>query len=303
MLGPCLFIIYINDIEAAVDTILRVKKFADDTKACAVADNNENCQAIQKQIDELFKWSVDWQMLFNLDKCKIIHLGKDNLKFDYTLRGTPLIKADSEKDLGVYLDNSLTPSKHIAEAVKKANKMLGQLLRTISYRDRVHFLKLYKQHVRCHLEYAVQAWNPWLKKDTDLMESVQKRAVRCIKGLHGSYEEKLIQLNLPSLVERRKRGDMIQTYKIIHQIDKVDPKTWFQFRDNRPTRGNMQIDNGGIPRKKLSLNAPWCQTDVRRNFYSNRVVRPWNELPEDVKNAKSVSSFKNTYDKFMLSVR
>ena len=94
---------------------------------------------------------------------------------------------------------------------------------------------------------------------------------------------------------------MIQTYKIIHQIDKVDPKTWFQFRDNRPTRGNVQIDNGGIARKKLSLNAR--QTDVRRNFYSNRVVRPWNELPEDVKNAKSVSSFKNTYDKFMMSVR
>ena len=69
VLGPCLFIIYINDIDNAVDTVMLVKKFADDTKTCGVANNLADCQALLHQLEQLFKWSKDWQMLFNADKC------------------------------------------------------------------------------------------------------------------------------------------------------------------------------------------------------------------------------------------
>ena len=193
--------------------------------------------------------------------------------------GTELIKAESEKDLGVHIHQSLTPSVHIAEAVKTANKKLGQLLRSVSYRDKITFVKLYIQHVRCHLEYAVQSWNPWLRKDIDLLESVQRRAVRCIQGLHGSYEEKLKQVNLTTLTERRKRGDMIQTFKIVNQIDNVRPCTWFNTSVNdRPTRGNVEIGDDGSQQKRLTLKATSSNLEVRRNFFSNRVVQPWNEL-------------------------
>ena len=147
------------------------------------------------------------------------------MKFDYSMGGQYLKKADHEKDLGLYVHESLTPSLHIAEAVKKANQVLGQILRSVTYRDKVHFVKLYTQRVRCHLEHVVQCWNPWLKKDIELIERVQKRAVRCIHGLHGSYEEKLQQINLTSLVTRRLRGDLIQTYKIVNKVDNVDPNT------------------------------------------------------------------------------
>ena len=84
----------------------------------------------------------------------------------------------------------------------KANQVHGQILSTISYRDKDHFIRLYTQRMRCHLEYAVQCWNPWLKKDIDLIE----RAVRCVQGLYGSYEDKLVQLKLPLLIDRRLRG-------------------------------------------------------------------------------------------------
>ena len=160
---------------------------------------------------------------------QIIHLGHNNLQYNYTIGGKNLKKTEFEKDLGVHIHESLTLSFHIAEVVKKANQVLGQLLRAVSYRDKWVFVRLYKQQVRCHLEYAVQCWNPWLKQDINLPEGVQKRAVRSIQGLHGSYDEKLQQINLPSLVGRRLRGDMIQTYKIVNRIDEVEPATWFEI--------------------------------------------------------------------------
>ena len=183
VLGPCLFIIYINDIDQAIDAVLQIKKFADDTKGCAIVDTDEHCTRIQNQLDKIYQWSLDWQMLFNADKCKVIHIGPQNPQYDYKIGDNYLKKVEYEKDLGAYIDRSLTPSMQIAEAVKKANQVLGQLLRAVSYRDKIHFVKLYKQRVRCHLEHVVQSWSPWLAKDNDKLESVQRRAVRCIRGL------------------------------------------------------------------------------------------------------------------------
>ena len=129
--------------------------------------------------------------------------------------GVPLKVTECEKDIGVYIQPSLKPSYHIAEAVKTANRVLGMLSKNFTFRDRYHFIKLYKQRVRCHLEYAVQVWNPWLAQDIENIESVQKRAIRMCRGLSGTYEEKLKAVGLTTLCERRVRGDMIQTYTIL----------------------------------------------------------------------------------------
>ena len=121
------------------------------------------------------------------------------------------------------MHSSLKPSYHIAEAVKTANRALGTLLRCLTYRDKYHYIHLYKMYVRCHLETAVQAWNPWTKHDIDNIESVQKRALRNCHGLNSSsYEERLLEVGLTSLIDRRGRGDMLQTFKILNGIDNVD---------------------------------------------------------------------------------
>ena len=96
-------------------------------------------------------------------------------------------------------------------AAAKANQVLGQLLRSFTYRDRYTFVKLYKQYVRPHLEYCVQAWSPWLLQDKELLENVQRRAVNAVSGLSGTYNEKLSSLKLLSLEQRRLRGDMLFT--------------------------------------------------------------------------------------------
>ena len=139
----------------------------------------------------------------------------------------PLKVVDTEKDLGIHIHNSCKPSTQVSSATKKANGILGQIFRGFSYRDSKTFLGLYVQYVRPHLEYAVQAWSPWLMSEIDMVEAVQKRAIRAISGLKGSYEEKLRSLGLTSLADRRIRGDMIQVYKILHRVDNVDPANYF----------------------------------------------------------------------------
>ena len=94
------------------------------------------------------------------------------------MEGKKLIKVDEEKDLGVIVHQSLKPGSQVAKAVKKANQILGQLLRSFTYSDKHNFIQLYKVYVRCHLEYAVQCWSPYLQQDIEIIEDVQRRAIR-----------------------------------------------------------------------------------------------------------------------------
>ena len=278
-----------------------MKKFADDTKMASIVDNQTQSHKLQDQLNALSQWSKIWQMSFNTDKCVVMHLGNNNMSHEYQLDGVGLKVTECEKDIGVYVQPSLKPSHQIAESVKKANRALGMLLRNLTFRDKYHYIKLYKTYVRCHLEYAVQAWNPWLLRDIENLESVQKRAIKHCHGLSGSYEEKLKSVGLTTLSERRLRGDMIQTFKVMHGIDDVDASTWFTRvgECHQRTRQAVEVRDDGEVVQELNLIKPKCKLEVRRNFFSCRVVDPWNLLPSDVQGAADVDVFKERYDKFI----
>ena len=234
VLGPLLFVIFINDIDTAVDAVHCVLlKFADDTKGLHKVDNTDDAARLQQSLDNLYQWSSDWQMLFNLDKCHVLHFGTTNPCNTYTINGHPLLSVEEEKDLGITISSCCTPSKQVSLAALKGNQVLGQLLRAFSYRDRYTFIRLYQQYVRPHLECCIQAWSPWLQQDIDLLENVQRRAVRAVSGLAGSYEEKLKVVKMQSLQDRRARGDMIETFKILHGIEDVDPTIFFTLASAR----------------------------------------------------------------------
>mgnify|MGYP003477484535 FL=1 len=99
VLGPLLFLIFINDIDENV--ISKLWKFADDSKICHGVKNENDAKIIQSDLKLLFKWSVDWQMLFNVEKCVVLHMGYNNQKFEYEMGGNKLKSVDQEKDLGV----------------------------------------------------------------------------------------------------------------------------------------------------------------------------------------------------------
>ena len=130
-----------------------------------------------------------------------------------------------------------------------------------------------------------------------------QRAVRQVSGISGTYEEKLAQVGLTTLVDRRARGDMIQTFKIMHQIDDIPVDTFFRVsgaQHNHATRVATDIGEDGTNVNNLNLEVPRCEKylDLRTNFFSHRAVAPWNSLPPDVKLASSVNQFKNLYDDF-----
>ena len=208
--------------------------------------------------------------------------------------GIDLQVIEVERDIGVLISNNLRPSKQCAEAARKANVVLGQIIRSFNYRDRRTVLRLYKQYVRVHLEFSVPAWSPWSVADIECLEKVQKRAVNMVSGLTtGGYEEKLKALGIQSLADRRVRFDMIETFKILKGFSNVDPSIFFQTVGENPearTRGRSY---------HLNLIGSNARTEVRKIFFSNRVPTSWNALPEEVKNSNSVSTFKHRYDRYL----
>lgn len=251
---------------------------------------------MQESLNKLHKWAEIWGMEFNVDKCKVMHIGKNNSKHNYTMNGQTLQKTSEEKDVGILISDTMKPSQQCSAAANKANQVLGQIFKAFHFRDRNIFLKLYKQYVRVHMEFAVSSWRPWTQQDKDKLENVQRKAVRIISGLQGStYEEKLEELGLQTLEARRERSDMIQTYKIIHGLDDVDKSLWFEQvaeTSERLTRQSADI---------LNLKPKNSKLELRRNCFSNRVVNSWNKLPQDVKSGKNVNVFKNKYDNYTRS--
>ena len=135
---------------------------------------------------------------------------------------------ETEKDLGVTFDNELSFDPHIKGIVNKGNQMLGIIKRTFQYLDKHTFLKLFKAFVRPHLEYANVIWNPYLKRQSKMIENVQRRGTRLlIECKNMTYEERLQFLQLHSLKGRRIRGDLIQVFKIMNGLDNVSVETFF----------------------------------------------------------------------------
>ena len=233
-------------------------------------------------------------MLFHPLKCKVMHLGHNNPGKKYVMETGnggyhTLETVDQEKDLGVTVDTKLTFTKHVNSQVNKANQVLGAVKHTFATLDKTNFLLLYKSLVRPQLEYATVVWNPRFKRDKDALEQVQRRATRLVSGLsHLSYQERLLSLGLPTLEFRRRRADVIQAFKIINGIDKINYSRQCQTCGNslfkpalsRSTRSHNQ---------KLQIQH---QPGVRKYFFTARVSLDWNRLSQDTVDAPSVDSFK-----------
>ena len=137
---------------------------------------------------------------------------------------TTLDLITEEKDLGAWCTSDLKLSLHCCKAAVKASQALGLIRRTFKINSAEMFLFLYKMYVRPHLEYCVQSWSPYLARDIDILEKVQRRATKHVYGLNSlPYEGRLEKLQLYSSFCRRQRGDMIETYKILHNYYNIEP--------------------------------------------------------------------------------
>ena len=286
VLGPLLFIMYINDMPNNIGACCSI--FADDTKISKNVSTHEDALKLQEDLEKLEDWTDIWKLTFNAEKCKIIHFGSKNKHYDYLMKGQQLKKVETEKDLGAIVSYDLKVGPNIVHHVAKANKMVGLIRRTFSFLNKDMFLALYKAYIRPHLEYCQQAFYPHLEKDIALLEGVQRRATKLVQSIEDlPYPERLKELDLYTLEQRRNRGDMITVFKIIKGIMKVDMSKLFNFADYKRTRGHQ-----------YKLKTPkTCNTNIRQKFFSQRVLLPWNKLPHSIINSENVEMFKREYDK------
>ena len=287
VLGPVLFTIYINGMPR--ETVCPIKLFADDAKIYHRVENTQDCQKIQEDLEKLQDWAKRWQLRFHPHKCTILQVGANHPDYRYYMTDgstkVELSKSACEKDLGVYVDASLKFDYHISMIVKKANQMIGLLWRSFDYMDVIMFQTLYKTMIRSHLEYAAPVWSPHTWKLAEEIEKVPRRATKRVPGLRDlSYEQRLRKLKLPTLVYRRLRGDLINTYKYLMGEYDVDPCLPPLEKDRR-TRGHDK-----------KLKKMHCRTDKRRYFFTQRVGAWWNSLPQEVIDAPTINSFKSRLD-------
>ena len=146
VLGPVLFIIYINDLET--DLLSKIGKFADDTKMSKRVNSLLDAEVLRDDLRKLYEWARSWQMQFNKDKCVVMHIGRKNNKFEYKLGDTVLTKSVQERDLGIIVDNRLKFSEQCNVAIKNANSTLAIIRRNIKNKNKNIITRLYKGLVR-----------------------------------------------------------------------------------------------------------------------------------------------------------
>ena len=259
VLGPILFLIYINDLDDSITS--NVLKFVDGTKLFRKVNTDGDKQNLQNDLDRLVKWSEKWQMLFNFGKCKCLHTGHGNLDVNYKMGDTVLGTTVKETDLGVTISAS------------KGNQILGLIRRNITYKGKKLIIPLYKAIV-FHLEYCIQAWRPYRKKDIDTLERIQRRATK-----------------MTTLETRRLSGDQIEVFKILSGYENIDRNMFFSLKKDSRTRGH-----------EVKLVKDQCRLDIRKHSFSQRTINEWNKLSTDCVTASSVNMFKNKVDTYLRRV-
>ena len=288
VLGPTLFIYFINDLPLSSITSLKI--FADDTKAYVPLIDDTDHLKLQETINNLVEWSEKWLLKFNSSKCKVLHLGKNNPCLDYNIKENTstniLEETICEKDLGVHIDPLLKFNDHISFIVKKARSLSGLIMRIITHKTIDIMVPLFKSLIRPVLEYGNAVWCPYKRYLIDMIENIQRHFTKRIIGMKSlDYNVRLYNLKLPSLEYRRLRGDLIEVYKMTHNL--YDPLT---------TSSLLTLNVSTTRSNNFKLKKPRVNSKPFQSFFSNRIINIWNGLPEGVVNAGSINLFKNLVD-------
>ena len=285
VLGPLLFLIFINDIVNCVK-YSKISMFADDTKLSGEVDTKEQYDKLLCDVRSIFKWMELNQLDIAAAKCVVLHLGNKNPCNEYVCGNFKLSVVEVVKDLGLNLSTDLKPSRHCSVVSAKAFRKMSLLLKGFSCRDPLFLKAAFCIYVRPILGYASSCWNPTLLKDVRLVESVQRRFTKRIPGLQGlTYVQRLDKLNLESLELRRLKADLCQAFKILKGHDRLDKQDFF-------------VSAAGITRgHEYKVRVPLYSSQLFRSTFSYRVAKVWNSLKPEAVNVANLAGFRRQLDR------
>jgi len=275
VLGPCLFLAYINDLPDSIKSKARL--FADDTIVYLTVKSSSDAQILQNDLHSLEKWERDWSMEFNPDKCEVLRITRKRkpVVFPYTLHDKELKSTDTAKYLGVTLTKDLNWSEHINNISRKANNSLKFIKRNVQTTNKKVKEKAYNTYVRPQLEYCSSTWHPWQKSLSYKVEKVQRSAARYIFNDYNytsSVTQMINTLNWQTLEQRRIQSSLVYLYKIKTNLVCVDHNHLIQTRN-------------------LNYLIPQSRTQYHMNSFFPRTIRLWNGLPQYVQSSPSLNIF------------
>ena len=293
ILGPILFLLYVNDLPDVVKNS-SVACFADDTKIFRRVDSICDADLLQTDLSNLDSWSTSSGLVFNQLKCKCLRVTRKTqpVIYPYTIKDNGLTTTSAEKDLGIWVSSDLTWTKHVLERCTKANKLLGFVRRSGREITNTRTRRtLYLSVVRPVLAYASQVWSPQSIGLIKRTERIQRRASKFILNLpfmcSESYRDRLITLELMPLSYWHEYMDLVFFYKAINGLvvisEDVLPKPIIPTRVTRSSSAS-----------ELSFRPPKCRTKTFQRSYITRVTRAWNCLPTDLRQPNlSLSTLKS----------
>ena len=284
VLGPLLFLLFINDLPASVNSKTRL--FADYCIIYRKINSTKDCQQLQHDLQRLAEWEATWGMAFHPDKCNVLRVTKKKrpVNYSYTLKGHHLEEVTTARYLGVDLSNNLVWKDHIDRKVKKANCTLGFLRRNLRISNTDMKAAAYSSLVRLTLEYCASVWNPHTDQSTHKLEMVQRRAARyCTNRYHNtsSVTEMLQNLQWETLESRRTKIQLTMFFKIVNDLVDIPAEEYLSPASTR-TRA--------LHSKKLRQYSINSET-FKYSFFP-RTIPAWNSLPATIAEAPDLVHFK-----------
>ena len=283
VLGPLLFLLYINDLPDSVRSPTRL--FADDSLLYRKIKSAVDSAILQEDLNRLQQWEQDWMMSFNPSKCEVLRITKkkSHLQTAYSLHGQTLAVAKSGSYLGVTVSDDLSWNEHVNRVTKKSNSSLAFIRRNLASCPQATKAQAYQSLVRPSLEYASSAWDPHTQGCVHQLEAVQRRAARFVKGDYHttSSTSKMIQdLGWQPLQTRRQQAKVTLMYRIVNNLVDI-PGEQYLHTTTSVTRGHG-----------LKFIVPYCRTDLLRHSFFPSAIRLWNQLPKPAATAPTLEAFK-----------
>lgn len=284
VLGPLLFLLYINDLPQDIQS--QVRLFADDTAVYLTVSSTEDANTLQGDLDTLQEWERTWDMEFNPGKCQILHISRSRKPFQsqYTLHGQVLETVEDAKYLGITISKDLNWNTHVSNITAKANRTLGFVKRNVKTKSEQVKELAYNSLVRPQVEYAASVWSPYTKQNVSKIEMVQRRAARWVKNNYSPYDSvtrMLDDLGWRSLEDRRTDARLVMFHKIIYGYVAIEVPSYFE-RPKVTTRHMHPLSF-----RRIHTYASYYMY----SFYPATIVL-WNKLDSEIVLTSEPDSFK-----------